>query len=246
VWPRLRTGEGESNEITVQRPGGDVGKLTITVRELRLGDVVYSEGGVLALGFLFFMVGAITFQLRPWAPESWALLALCTVGGGFLSMILSGVGQAQAPYAIYYRIMLGLLAAVRSTGLAFGRPPALLAPRVLYWTTGSGRPRGRADAGWRPSSRARPAPASSTRASARGDALLRRRCAALAMHTGIRWWPSARGSCWAACCWAARCRRSCASCRRPPACTCPTSESRTGRCRSCCSRWRARRCATSS
>ena len=114
----------------------------LPVRELRLGDVVYSEGGVLALGFLFFMVGAVTFQLRPWAPESWALLALCTVGGGFLSMILSGVGRAQAPYAIYYRTMLGLLAAVPiHAGLAFPVVHPLLLkkpPRVLYWIYGLG------------------------------------------------------------------------------------------------------------
>ena len=142
VWPRLRTGLQESNEIVVQRPGGDVATLVLPVRELRFGDVVYSEGGVLALGFLFFMVGAVTFQLRPWAPESWALLALCTVGGGFLSMILSGVGQAKAPYAIYYRTMLGLLAAVPiHAGLAFPVVHPLLLkkpPRVLYWIYGLG------------------------------------------------------------------------------------------------------------
>jgi class 3 adenylate cyclase len=142
VWPRLRMGIGESNQIVVQRPGGDVATLVVPVRELRFGDVVYSEGGVLALGFLFFIVGAVTFQLRPWAPESWALLALCTVGGGFLSMILSGVGPAKAPYAIYYRSMLGLLAAVPiHAGLAFPVVHPLLLkkpPRVLYWIYGLG------------------------------------------------------------------------------------------------------------
>ena len=117
-------------------------RITIPVRDLRWSDVVYGEGGVLALGFLFFIVGVVTFQLRPYAPESWALLALCTVSGGFLSMILSGVGPAKAPYAIYYRTMLGLLAAVPiHAGLAFPvvhRSLLRKPPRVLYWIYGLG------------------------------------------------------------------------------------------------------------
>src|SRR5258706_8618879 len=142
VWARLSDELGAANELVVQRPGGQVSRISIPVRELRWGDVVYGEGGVLALGFLFFVVGVVTFQLRPFAPESWALLALCTVSGGFLSMILSGVGPAKAPYAIYYRTMLGLLAAVPiHAGLAFPvvHRALLRRPRrVLYWIYGLG------------------------------------------------------------------------------------------------------------
>jgi len=142
VWSRLAAAPGATNELVVQRPGGEVGRISIPVRELRIGDVIYAEGGVLALGFLFFMVGVVTFQLRPFAPESWALLALCTVSGGFLSMILSGVGPAKAPYALYYRSMLGLLAAVPiHAGLAFPvvhRALLRRPPRVLYWIYGLG------------------------------------------------------------------------------------------------------------
>jgi class 3 adenylate cyclase len=142
VWSRLVEQPGATNELVVQRPGGEVSHISITVRDLRIGDVIYSEGGVLALGFLFFIVGAVTFQLRPFAPESWALLALCTVSGGFLSMILSGVGPAKAPYALYYRTMLGLLAAVPiHAGLAFPvvhRALLRRPPRVLYWIYGLG------------------------------------------------------------------------------------------------------------
>lgn len=142
VWARLAAAPGSENELIVQHPGGGLGKLTIPVRELRVGDVIYAEGGVLALGFLFFLVGVVTFQLRPWAPESWALLALCVVSGGFLSMILSGVGPAQAPYAIYYRTMLGLLAAVPlHAGLAFPvvhRALLRRPPTVLFWIYGLG------------------------------------------------------------------------------------------------------------
>ncbi|HTO69160.1 MAG TPA: adenylate/guanylate cyclase domain-containing protein [Myxococcota bacterium] len=142
VWARLAAEPGEANELVVQHPGGGVGKLAIPVRDLRMSDVVYAEGGVLALGFLFFIVGVVTFQLRPYAPESWALLALCSVSGGFLSMILSGVGPAKAPYAIYYRTMLGLLAAVPlHAGLAFPvvhRALLRKPPRVLFWIYGLG------------------------------------------------------------------------------------------------------------
>ncbi len=142
VWARLETKVGAVNDLLVQRPGGGLTHITVPVRELRMADVVYAEGGVLALGFLFFLVGVVTFQLRPWAPESWALLALCTVSGGFLSMILSGVGPAKAPYAIYYRSMLGLLAAVPiHAGLAFPvvhRALLRRPPRVLYWIYGLG------------------------------------------------------------------------------------------------------------
>jgi len=142
VWARLSDEPGASNQLVVQRPGGEVSPISIPVRDLRWSDVVYSEGGVLALGFLFFMVGVVTFQLRPFAPESWALLALCTVSGGFLSMILSGVGPAKAPYAIYYRTLLGLLAAVPiHAGLAFPvvhRALLRRPPRVLYWIYGLG------------------------------------------------------------------------------------------------------------
>jgi class 3 adenylate cyclase len=142
VWARLAREPDASNELLVQRPGGEVSRISIPVRELRVADVVYAEGGVLALGFLFFIVGVVTFQLRPYAPESWALLALCTVSGGFLSMILSGVGPAHAAYAIYYRTMLGLLAAVPiHAGLAFPvvhRSLLRRPPRVLYWIYGLG------------------------------------------------------------------------------------------------------------
>ena len=142
VWSRLSNEPGAANELVVQRPGGEVSRISIPVRELRVSDVVYAEGGVLALGFLFFLVGVVTFQLRPFAPESWALLALCTVSGGFLSMILSGVGPAKAPYALYYRTMLGLLAAVPiHAGLAFPvvhRALLRRPPRVLYWIYGLG------------------------------------------------------------------------------------------------------------
>ncbi|HTO55612.1 MAG TPA: adenylate/guanylate cyclase domain-containing protein [Myxococcota bacterium] len=142
VWARLNEDDGASNDLLVQHPGGEQSHLVIPVRELTLADVVFAEGGVIALGFLFFLVGVITFQLRPFAPETWALLSLCAVSGGFLTMILSGVGPAKAPYAIYYRTMLGLLAAVPiHAGLAFPvvhRALLRRPPRVLYWIYGLG------------------------------------------------------------------------------------------------------------
>jgi class 3 adenylate cyclase len=137
VYDRLSHELGSSNQLVVQHPNRGVSELSIPVRELRWGDVVWAEGGVLALGFLFFIVGAVTFQLRPWAAESWALLSLCSVAGGFLSMILSGVGPAAAPYAIYFRVMLGFIAAAPiHAALAFPVVhPVLLRrpPRALYW-----------------------------------------------------------------------------------------------------------------
>ncbi len=136
VWPRLMQTEGALNVLVVEKPGRDVSEIAMPVRELLWSDVLYAEGGAIALGALFFIVGAVTFQLRPWAVESWALLALCSVAGGFLTMLLSGVGPAKAPYAIYFRTMVGFLAAVPiHAGLAFPvAHPWLLRkrPRVLY------------------------------------------------------------------------------------------------------------------
>jgi len=136
VWPRLVRENGASNLVVVEKPGRAVTEISLPVRNLRFGDVVYAEGGTIALGALFFMVGVVTFALRPWAVESWALLSLCTVAGGFLTMLLSGVGPAKPIYAIYFRAMLGFLAAVPIHAvLAFPvAHPWLLRrpPRVLY------------------------------------------------------------------------------------------------------------------
>ncbi len=136
VWPRLKRENGATNLLRVEKPGLEVSEIELPVRDLRWGDVVYAEGGAIALGALFFMVGAVTFALRPWAVESWALLSLCTVAGGFLTMLLSGVGPAKPVYVIYFRTMLGFLAAVPiHAGLAFPVTHPLLLkrpPRVLY------------------------------------------------------------------------------------------------------------------
>jgi class 3 adenylate cyclase len=137
VWPRLDRSAGATNTLVVEKPGRVVSEISIPVRDLRFADVVYAEGGAIALGALFFMVGVVTFSLRPWSVESWALLALCTVAGGFLTMLLAGVGPAKPVYAIYFRTMIGFLAAVPIHAvLAFPvvhpslrRKP----PRVLYW-----------------------------------------------------------------------------------------------------------------
>src|SRR6185295_14319708 len=79
---------GDTNILTLQGPGGrrDV---TIVVRPWEWRDVLFAEGGILALGAIFVLVGVGSFLLRPFDPGSWAMLAMsCAAGGVFCGQLL--------------------------------------------------------------------------------------------------------------------------------------------------------------
>jgi class 3 adenylate cyclase len=126
-----RLAPGDTNTLRLVRPGGSPRDVTIPVRRLEWGDVVYAEGATLALGALFFVVGVASFLLRPWQTSSWALLSMCVLFGSVLtSSFLAETSAGQ----LYYRVGLGLLPAVVLHGaLAFPVVHRLLAAgnRVL-------------------------------------------------------------------------------------------------------------------
>jgi class 3 adenylate cyclase len=120
IVPRIRLGIGETNTLRMERVGQPAFDLILPVRERTIRDVLYAEGGTMALAVLFFLVGLWAFVLRPWEPSSWALLALCTAFGGTLWNLFPDM-LSHAPLGDgYHRSMVGLLGAtVVHAALAF-------------------------------------------------------------------------------------------------------------------------------
>ena len=78
---------GGVNVIRLERPGGEVRELSIPVREWHAADALYTQGAIDSIGLLLAALGIGTFLLRPWEPESWALLAIACLSGGVLETL---------------------------------------------------------------------------------------------------------------------------------------------------------------
>ncbi|MBI3784781.1 MAG: hypothetical protein HY270_15415 [Deltaproteobacteria bacterium] len=130
----VRVEEGASNRLTLTRPGGIVRDVTLTVRSLTWGDVVFAQGANVGLGALFAAIGIVSFLLRPFATSSWALLSLCVFSGGVLTTQLLPIGPDDMLRAIYFRFVVGGVSVSPLYGaLAFPVVHPLLArrPRIV-------------------------------------------------------------------------------------------------------------------
>jgi len=139
----MRYEVGAANTLSVQQPGGRIVEVTLPVRLWDWEDALFAEGTTFGLGILFFVVGVVTFLLRPYAPSSWALLAVCCFVGAELSVLLLQLPPDDIWQALYFRLMVGCGAvAPLHTALAFpvvhpvlvrrpGIVPAIYAAGVL-------------------------------------------------------------------------------------------------------------------
>lgn len=126
---RLRTAPGEVNELTLEAPGGRRMQVTVPVRALEWRDVVFADGTFFGLGLLFFLVALSAFALRPYAPESWALMVFGSITGGLLTNFTIGIDSGPIS-ALYFRALIGLLVFVPfHLGLAFPVAHPLLVRR---------------------------------------------------------------------------------------------------------------------
>jgi class 3 adenylate cyclase len=133
VFPRIRRAVGDTNSLTLQRPGGPVADVTVRVRPWEWEDVLFAEGTTIGLAALFVVVGVTSFLLRPFAASSWALLTLCTAAGGLLTTRFLP-DPMTATQALYFRTMVGVVAVVPfHAGLAFPvvHPLLVRRPRIL-------------------------------------------------------------------------------------------------------------------
>ncbi len=139
--PGLRTSIGSTNHLKFQRTTGELAEMEITVRAWQWHDAIFSEGATFALGLLFFVVGTTTFVLRPYTPTSWALLALCSMVGGVLSMMLIPAVTEHDLALFYFLALVGFInAGPLHSALAFPvvHPWMTRHPRILWVIYGYG------------------------------------------------------------------------------------------------------------
>lgn len=99
---------GQSNTLNFVRPGGRPATVTIEVAKWSWAGVAFTEGGTDLLALLFMVLGITTFALRPYEPESWALLVVSSVAGGLLTtQLLPGLEENAALY-LYAATVFGL------------------------------------------------------------------------------------------------------------------------------------------
>jgi len=126
---------GAINVVEFERPTGETDKLEITVRPWEWRDAVFAEGATSVLGLLFFLVGTVTFVLRPYTQSSWALLAICTMAGGVLSTMLIPAVTVDELSILYFLALVGFVNVAPIHGaLAFPVTHPLLKrfPRILW------------------------------------------------------------------------------------------------------------------
>jgi len=132
---QAKTEIGAVNHLVFERPTGERAEISVEVRPWTWHDAVFAEGGTFVIGLLFFIVGSVTFVLRPYTDSSWALFAICTIVGGVMStMMVLSVSDRTLP-ALYFLGLVGF-ANVGSihAALAFPVTHPLLErhPRILW------------------------------------------------------------------------------------------------------------------
>ncbi len=100
---------GAVNVIRLERPDGEVRELSIPVREWRAADAIYTQGAIDIIGLLLVALGIGTFLLRPWEPESWALLAITCLSGGALETLYVAQGPDSLARPLYISALLGFV-----------------------------------------------------------------------------------------------------------------------------------------
>lgn len=111
---------GETNTLEFVRPGGARAAVTLSVDRWKWEAIAFTQGATDLLALLFMVLGLTTFVLRPYEPESWALLVVSSVAGGLLTtQLLPGV-EDRAPLYLYSATVFGLAdAAPIHVALAF-------------------------------------------------------------------------------------------------------------------------------
>ena len=130
----LRTSNGETNTVKIERPGGAISEVTIPVRAWEWADVLFAHGTPVGLAALFVIVSVTSFLLRPYTMGSWALLAFCSMAAGVLTIQGVPIGPGDALQAIYFRLMVGaMVVAPFHAALAFPVVHTLLLRHRSIW-----------------------------------------------------------------------------------------------------------------
>ncbi|MDG2308618.1 MAG: adenylate/guanylate cyclase domain-containing protein [Candidatus Binatia bacterium] len=126
---------GETNTLDFVRPGGAPAAVTISVDRWSWRGVAFTEGGTDLIALLFMVLGLTTFALRPYEPESWALLVVSSVAGGLLTTQLIPGLEDDALQYLYAATVLGIAdAAPIHVALAFPVVHSILRERVaVLW-----------------------------------------------------------------------------------------------------------------
>ena len=92
-----------------ERPDGEIRELSIPVREWRAADALYTQGAIDIIGLLLVALGIGTFLLRPWEPESWALLSITCLSGGALETLYVPQGPDSLVRPLYISALIGFV-----------------------------------------------------------------------------------------------------------------------------------------
>ncbi len=113
TWTDLRPGlqlePGAVNRIRLERPDGELREVAVPVRAWRAADALYTQGAIDVIGLLMAALGIGAFLLRPWEPESWALLAICTLSAGALETLYVAQNPEAIVRPLYFSALIGFV-----------------------------------------------------------------------------------------------------------------------------------------
>ena len=131
----VNTELGQANTLDFVRVGGAPDSVTIEVTPWTWWGVAFTQGGTDLLGLLFMVLGLSTFVLRPYEPESWALLVVSSIAGSLLTTQLIPNQEEHAVLYLYSATVFGLADATPiHVALAFPVAHPILRERVgVLW-----------------------------------------------------------------------------------------------------------------